>query len=304
MRSGALYAPAMAENHTTLQGAVARSPGASSPGKFSPPGQPLFRGMNRLGLWTLYMKEVRRFFKVQTQTIWAPAVTTLLYLMIFTLAMGQGGRMVLGVPFASFVAPGLIAMGMINNAFANASFGLLGGKIQGTIIDYLMPPISEGELLLGLTAAAVTRAVLVGLAVALAMAFWPGVDLTVRHLWAVIWFGLMGSILLSLVGVLTSLWAEKFDHNAAVTNFVITPLAMLSGTFYVITNLAPLFQTISRMNPIFYVISGFRYGFLGESDIGNTDAAVLHGAIGLGVLNLAIGLGTYALLRSGWKLKS
>ena len=212
--------------------------------------------------------------------------------------------MVLGVPFASFVAPGLIAMGMINNAFANASFGLLGGKIQGTIIDYLMPPISEGELLLGLTAAAVTRAVLVGLAVALAMAFWPGVDLTVRHLWAVIWFGLMGSILLSLVGVLTSLWAEKFDHNAAVTNFVITPLAMLSGTFYVITNLAPVFQTISRMNPIFYVISGFRYGFLGESDIGNTDAAVLHGAIGLGVLNLVIGLGTYALLRSGWKLKS
>lgn len=257
-----------------------------------------------MGLWTLYMKEVRRFFKVQTQTIWAPAVTTLLFLMIFTLALGQGSRMVLGVPFAAFVAPGLIAMGMINNAFANASFGLLGGKIQGTIIDYLMPPISEGELLLALVAAAVTRAVLVGLAVAAAMAFWPGVDLTVRHWWAVIWFGLMGSILLSLIGVLTSLWAEKFDHNAAVTNFVITPLAMLSGTFYVITNLAPAFQTVSRLNPIFYIISGFRYGFLGQSDIGNTDAAVLHGAIGLGVLNIVVAAGLYALLRTGWKLKS
>ena len=271
---------------------------------FPPQGVPRIGGINRLGLWTLYMKEVRRFFKVQTQTIWAPAVTTLLYLMIFTLAMGQGGRMVLGVPFASFVAPGLIAMGMINNSFANASFGLLGGKIQGTIIDYLMPPISEGELLAGLVGAAVTRAILVGLAVWAAMLLWPGVDLTIRHPWAVVWFGLMGSILLALVGVLTSLWAEKFDHNAAVTNFVITPLSMLSGTFYVITNLAPAFQTVSRMNPIFYVISGFRYGFLGQSDIGNTNEAVLHGAIGLGVLNLVFALGVYALFRSGWKLKS
>jgi ABC-2 type transport system permease protein len=144
---------------------------------FPQPGQPIFRSFNSVGLWTLYMKEVRRFFKVQTQTIWAPAVTTLLYLMIFTLALGGGGRIVLGVPFASFVAPGLIAMGMINNAFANASFGLLGGKIQGTIIDYLMPPVSEGELLAALVGAAVTRAILVGLAVAAAMAFWPGVSL-------------------------------------------------------------------------------------------------------------------------------
>jgi ABC-2 type transport system permease protein len=293
----------MAENDTTPQGADAGPIGARSFHGFPPPGTPLIRGMNRLGLWTLYMKEVRRFFKVQTQTIWAPAVTTLLYLMIFTLAMGQGGRMVLGVPFASFVAPGLIAMGMINNSFANASFGLLGGKIQGTIIDYLMPPISEGELLAGLVGAAVTRAILVGLAVWAAMLLWPGIDLTIRHPWAVVWFGLMGSILLALVGVLTSLWAEKFDHNAAVTNFVITPLSMLSGTFYVITNLAPAFQTVSRMNPIFYVISGFRYGFLGQSDIGNTNEAVLHGALGLGVLNLVLAWITYALLRSGWKLK-
>lgn len=304
MRKLARYRQPMAENHTLPQEAGTHSSAARRSERFLPPGQPQIRGINRMGLWTLYMKEVRRFFKVQTQTIWAPAITTLLFLMIFTLAMGQGSRMVLGVPFAAFVAPGLIAMGMINNAFANASFGLLVGKIQGTIIDYLMPPISEGELLAALVGAAVTRAILVGLAVAAAMLFWPGVDLTVRHWWAVVWFGLMGSVFLSLVGVLASLWAEKFDHNAAVTNFVISPLSMLSGTFYVITNLAPAFQMVSRFNPIFYIISGFRYGFLGQSDIGNTDAAVLHGAIGLGLLNLVTAIAVYVILRSGWKLKS
>ncbi|MEO0032441.1 MAG: hypothetical protein RIS94_2199 [Pseudomonadota bacterium] len=250
------------------------------------------------------MKEVRRFFKVQTQTIWAPAVTTLLYLVIFTLALGGGNRVVLGVPFATFVAPGLIAMGMINNAFANSSFGLLVGKVQGTVIDYLMPPISTLELLLALVMAAVTRAVLVGLAVWGAMQLWPGLNLPVHHPWAIVWFGLMGSILLALIGVLTSLWAEKFDHNAAVTNFVITPLSMLSGTFYVIDKLAPAFQAVSRSNPFFYVISGFRFGFLGQSDIGSTNTAVLHGALGLGVLNLVLGVATYAILRSGWKLKA
>lgn len=289
----------MADLSLPHEGTVTRRSGG-----FSPPGQPHFRGFNRLGMWTLYMKEVRRFFKVQTQTIWAPAVTTLLYLMIFTLAMGRGNVMVLGVPFASFVAPGLIAMGMINNSFANASFSFLAGKIQGTIIDYLMPPLSEAELLIAMTAAAVTRAVLVGFAVYLAMLLWPGVELTIRHPWAVAWFGLMGSILLALVGLITSLWAEKFDHNAAVTNFVITPLSMLSGTFYVISNLAPAFQTVSRVNPIFYVISGFRFGFLGQSDIGDTNTAVLHGALYLGLLNAVLAGVTYALLRSGWKLKS
>jgi ABC-2 type transport system permease protein len=273
-------------------------------GQFPEPGEPVFHGFNRLGLWTLYMKEVRRFFKVQTQTIWAPAVTTLLYLIIFTLAMGGGGRTMLGVSFASFVAPGLIAMGMTNNAFANSSFGLLVGKMQGTIVDYLMPPISEMELLAALVGAAVTRAILVGLALYFVMYWWPGVDLSIHHAWAVVWFGLMGSTLFALIGVLTSLWAEKFDHNAAVTNFVITPMAMLSGTFYVITRLAPAFRTISAFNPVFYVISGFRFGFLGQSDIGATNGAVIGAAVGLGVLNTLLALLTYALLRSGWKLRN
>jgi ABC-2 type transport system permease protein len=295
-----MLSPASAADLTP---AMDRRP-SNFPENFPLRGVPVIHRINRLGLWTLYMKEVRRFFKVQTQTIWAPAITTLMFLIIFSVAMGRGDRQILGVNFATFVAPGLIVMGMMQNAFANASFSLLGGKIQGTIIDYLMPPLSEAELMLGLVGAAVTRGVLVGFAVALAMLLWPGVHLSLAHPWAVAWFGLMGTAMLAIIGVITSLWAEKFDHNAAVTNFVVAPLSLLSGTFYVIDNLSPLFQTISRLNPFFYVISGFRFGFLGQSDIGSTNQAVLHGAIGLGVLNLVLGVVLYALLRSGWKLKS
>jgi ABC-2 type transport system permease protein len=211
---------------------------------------------------------------------------------------------VLGVSFASFVAPGLIMMGMMQNAFANSSFSMLVGKVQGTIVDYLMPPLSHGELMLGIIAAAVTRAVMVGGAVALAMSFWPGVELSVAHPWAIVWFGLMGATLLALMGLLTSLWAEKFDHAAAVTNFVVAPLSLLSGTFYVIHNLAPVFQAISRANPFFYMISGFRFGFLGQSDIGNTNEAVIGAAIGAAVLNLVLGFAASRILKSGWTIKS
>ncbi len=158
--------------------------------------------------------------------------------------------------------------------------------------------------MLGMVGAAVTRGVLVGFAVAGAMALWPGVSLAPAHIWAVVWFGLMGTLLMAFVGVISSIWAEKFDHNAAITNFVIQPLSLLSGTFYVIDNLAPAFQSISRVNPFFYVISGFRYGFLGRSDIGSTNEAVLHGGLGLGLLNLVLGVVLYQMLRSGWKLKS
>ncbi len=282
----------------------APQPHIVAPRAFPEQGVPIIHGINRLGLWTLYIKEVRRFIKVQTQTIWAPAITTLLFLVIFTVAMGRGNRMVLGVNFATFVAPGLIVMGMMNNSFQNASFSFLAGKIQGTIIDYLMPPLSTGEMMAGLIGGAMTRGILVGLALAGAMLMWPGVNLSVAHPWAVVWFGLMGTALLSLIGLLSSIWAEKFDHNAAVTNFVVQPLALLSGTFYVIDNLAPAFQIVSRFNPFFYVISGFRFGFLGQSDIGATNQAVLHGALGLGLLNAALALLVYRVLRSGWKLKS
>jgi len=264
----------------------------------TPPGKPVLTGINWGGLNTLYIKEVRRFFKVQMQTVWAPAVTTLLYLAIFTVALGGGGRTIMGVPFADFIAPGLIVMAMIQNAFANASFSLLVGKMQGNIVDYLMPPLSTGELIAGLVGAAVTRAFLVGGAVWLAMLAWPGVSVSMAQpLWA-FWFALMGALMLSFLGLLTSLWADKFDHAAAVTNFVVTPLSLLSGTFYSIEQLAPAFQAASHANPFFYVISGFRFGFLGVAD-----SPILVGAAGLFLLNVALWGTCYALVKSGWKIK-
>ena len=263
------------------------------------PGVPVLTGINRGGLKTLYIKEVRRFFKVHLQTIWAPAVTTMLYLVIFTVALGRSGRTIMGFHFADFIAPGLIAMAMMQNAFANASFSLLIGKVQGNIIDYLMPPLSTGELIAGLVGAAVTRAVLVGLAVWLAMLLWPGVSVNVRRPELVLWFGLMGSLLLSFLGLLTSLWAEKFDHNAAITNFVVTPLSLLSSTFYSAEQLTPAFRAISHANPFFYVISGFRAGFLGVSD-----SPLLIGGLGLLALNIALCALCYALLKSGWRIKN
>jgi ABC-2 type transport system permease protein len=267
------------------------------------PGVPTIRRVNWGGLQTLYVKEVRRFFKVQLQTVWAPAITTLLFLVIFTVALGRSGRVVevgeATIPFADFLGPGLIIMGMIQNAFANSSFSLLVGKIQGNIIDYLMPPLSPGELIAALIGAAVTRAVLVGFAVFLAMQLWPGVDVMPVKLWAIVWFGIMGSAMLAFLGLITSIWAEKFDHAAAVSNFVVAPLSLLSGTFYSIDSLSPAFQSVSHANPFFYVISGFRYGFLGAAD-----SPVLFGAGLLLAINVALGAITYVLLRKGWKLKS
>jgi ABC-2 type transport system permease protein len=237
--------------------------------------------------------------KVQLQTIWAPAITTLLFLAIFTVSLSRVKATVLGVPFADFLAPGLIVMGMIQNAFANSSFALLVGKVQGTIVDYLMPPLSSAELLIAMIGASITRAFMVGGAVWLFMALWPGVRVTIHAPWAVVWFGLMGSMLVALFGLLTSIWAEKFDHAAAVTNFVIAPLSLLSGTFYSVDKLSPVFQAISHANPFFYIISGFRYGFLGK-----TDSNVMLGAIVLVAANVVFGLIVYGVLRSGWKLKN
>src|SRR3954470_22119533 len=263
------------------------------------PGKPVLVGVNWGGLKTLYIKEVRRFFKVQMQTVWAPAITTLPYLAIFTVALGRAGRTVMGVPFADFIAPGLIVMAMMQNAFANSSFSLLVGKIQGNIVDYLMPPLSTGELIAGLIGAAVTRAILVGFAVWLAMLLWPGVSVAVRHFDLVLWFGLMGALLLAFLGLMTSVWADKFDHAAAVTNFVVTPLSLLSGTFYSVHQLAPTFQAVSHANPFFYVISGFRAGFLGVSD-----SPLLVGGLALLLLNIILWAVCYALLKSGWKIKN
>ncbi|MBV9884537.1 MAG: ABC transporter permease [Sphingomonadaceae bacterium] len=292
LRSGGLRVPASATSDSAV---------TDLPSKWvqTAPGVPVIRNVNWGGLWTLYVKEVRRFFKVQLQTIWAPAVTTLLFLAIFTVALGRSGRMVMGFPFADFIAPGLIVMAMLQNAFANSSFSLLVGKVQGTIVDYLMPPLSTGELLLAMAGASVTRAALVGMAVWFAMLFWPGVHVGPLHLWAVVWFGLMGSLMLAFLGLITSIWAEKFDHAAAVGNFVVTPLSLLSGTFYSIEALSPAFRAVSHANPFFYVISGFRFGFLGSSD-----SPILSGALLLLAVNTVLGSLCYGMLRTGWKLKA
>ena len=206
---------------------------------------------------------------------------------------------ILGVPFGDFLAPGLIIMGMMQNSFANSSFSLLVGKIQGTIVDYLMPPLSSAEVLFGLAGAAVTRAVFVGAAIWFAMLFWPGVHVTPKHIWAILLFGLLGSAMLAFLGVLTSIWAEKFDHAAAVSNFVVAPLALLSGTFYSVDKLSPTFAAISHANPFHYAISGFRYGFIGQADIPLGFGAGL--LLGVNVVLASI---CYALLKSGWKIKN
>ena len=269
------------------------------PRVLSEPGKPILEGVNWGGLKTLYIKEVRRFFKVHMQTVWAPAITTLLYLVIFTVAMGRSGKTVMGVPFADFIAPGLIMMGMLQNSFANASFSLMVGKMQGTIVDYLMPPLSTGELIAALVGAAVTRAFLVGGAVWLVMLLYPGVHVGLAHPLSALWFGLMGSLMLAFLGVITSIWADKFDQAAMVTNFVVTPLSLLSGTFYSVKQLSPAFQAVSHANPFFYIISGFRHGFLGASD-----SPVMFGGLLLLAINIALFVVCYALLRSGWKIKN
>ena len=266
-------------------------------------GVPTIRNVNWGGLATLYIKEVRRFFKVHLQTIWAPAITTLLFLIVFTIATGAKRPVIVGgatFPFADFIAPGLIiSQGMMGPAFANASFSLLVGKIQGTIVDYLQPPLSSAELLAALTGGAMTRAFIVGFICWVAMALYPEVHVTPRHLWAVLWFGFLGAAFLALLGVLTSIWAEKFDHAAAVTNFVIAPLSLLSGTFYSVDNLAPAFRAFSHANPFFYIISGFRYGFLGTAD-----SPIMLGSAVILAVDVALGILCYVLLRRGWKLKN
>lgn len=263
------------------------------------PGVVVIPSINWQGLKTLYLKEVRRFFKVQLQTIWAPAITTLMFLVIFSLALGGSRAAVLGVRYTDFLGPGLIVMGMIQNAFANSSSSLLVAKVQGSIIDVLMPPLSAGELVAAYAAGALTRAWLVGLAVWVVMLLAPGVDVPIRNPLLVLYFGSMGAIMLGLLGVLTGVWADKFDHAAAVTNFVIQPLTLLSGTFYAIDKVSPLMATISHANPFFYIIDGFRSGFIGVSD-----GLLGQGAIVLVIVDVILWAVCYRVLRTGWRLKA
>lgn len=253
--------------------------------------------LNLIGLWTLYLKEVRRFWKVGTQTVLAPAVTTLVFLAIFALALHRAETTVGDLPFLRFLAPGLIMMAIVQNAFANTSSSIVIAKIQGNIVDYLMPPLSPGELLLGIILGGISRSVVVGIAVWLVML--PFVPLAFLHPWLILYHVLMASSMLALLGVLGGLWADKFEQLAAVTNFVITPLSFLSGTFYSVEALPESVRWIAHANPFFYMIDGARYGFTGHAD-GNVPLGV---AILL-LANLFLWVLAYRLMRRGYKLKA
>ena len=255
--------------------------------------------VNWIGLQTLYLKETRRFMKVWTQTLVAPAVTTILFMVIFSLALGGRGRLVADMPYAQFLAPGLIVMSILQNSFANTSSSILIAKVQGNIVDTLMPPLSALELTLGFVFGGITRGVVVGLSVGLAFTLMPGVTMTVHHLWAIIYFMLAASMMLSLIGVLTGVWAEKFDHSAAITNFVIAPLSLLSGTFYSVERLSDGWQLFSSINPFFYLIDGFRYGFIDRAD---SDLAL--GVAYTALLNLALIIAVYQVFKKGYRLKA
>ncbi len=223
-----------------------------------------FGRVNWLGLATLVEREVRRFMAVAMQTILAPVVTAGLFMVVFTLAFGAGREGFAGVPFAEFLAPGILMMTVIQNAFANTSSSLMIAKVQGSVVDTLMPPLSAGELVAGYVAGGIARGAVCALAVGV-MVF-PVVGVGVAHpLWALV-FVLLASAMLGLLGLIAAIYATKFDQMAAVTNFVITPLSFLSGTFYSIETLPAGFQAASHANPVFYLIDGFRYGVLGVSD--------------------------------------
>lgn len=223
-----------------------------------------FGRVNWLGLRTLAGREVRRFLGVWTQTVAAPLVTAALFLAIFALAIGPTRGEVMGVPFVQFLAPGILMMTVIQNAFANTSSAIMIAKVQGNIVDTLMPPLSAGELVAGYLAGSIGRGLLVAVAVLVVMMLTIGVTLA-HPLWALV-FVVLGSALLGGLGIIAAIFASKFDQMAAITNFVITPLSFLSGTFYSIEGLPGPMQVITHLNPVFYLIDGVRYGVIGVSD--------------------------------------
>ncbi len=252
---------------------------------------------NWIGMATLYKRETWRFLKVWNQTLVAPMITTTIFLAIFALALGGNVRLVHGIPFVEFIAPGLIMMAMVQNAFANTSSSFMIAKLQGVIIDWLTPPLSARELALGFMLGGITRGLLVGCTVALAMCLF--VPLTLHSLPHLLFFSVMSTMMLSLLGIITGIFGNTPDQVSAITNFIITPLSFLSGTFYSVQDLPPFFQAISHANPFFYMIDGFRYAMIGASDTSPS-----MGMAVLACVNLALFALAHRMFAKGWRLKS
>ncbi|WP_017931381.1 ABC transporter permease [Robiginitomaculum antarcticum] len=278
---------------------------------FDAPAQPApqrreFGAVNWMGLWTLYKKEVRRFMKIIPQTLLAPMISNLLYMIVFVLAFSERRAGAGAEDFVVFLAPGLIMLGILNNAAANSSSSIMTGKLMGSINDVLMPPLASFEIALGYIGGACTRGVMVALSTGIGLAVMipllnlsPNLPLVPQHFWAILYFGISASLMMAMVGVISGLWAEKFDQLSVVNNFIIMPMSFLSGTFYHIDILPPVFKAISLANPMFYMIDGFRYGFTGQAD-GN----VMIGVALMAVMNLILFLICLRILKSGWRLKA
>ena len=260
-------------------------------------------GVRRFGLvnWVgakhLYLKEINRFLVVWAQTLLSPLISSLLFLSVLSLALGNERENVLGYPFITFLAPGLIAMQIIQQAFSHSSSSIMIGKIQGNIVDMLFAPLSASEVTLSIILAAVTRSLLIAV-VSIAI-FSLFVDIFISNVFIIFIYAFLGSFILGAAGFCAGLWAEKFDHMATVTNFFIIPLSFLSGTFYTIDKLPNFLQSLSIINPFFYMIDGFRYGFLGKSD-----GSITVGLIYLSILALTTWLSSFYLYKKGYKIKS
>ena len=256
-----------------------------------------FGFINWIGFWSLWLKECNRFMAVWQQTLLSPLVSSLLFLSVLSLALGNNRGDVLGYSFISFLAPGLIAMSILTQSFSHSVSSLMIGKIQGNIVDMLYAPLSALEVSMAIILAAMTRSFLI--AIISILVFSLMVEIPINNIFYIVIFGFLSSFILGSLGFITGLWAEKFDHTATVTNFIITPLSFLSGVFYSIDKLPKLFQTISYINPFFYMIDGFRYGFLGISD-----GSISFGIIYLTILGFIMWFISFYLYKKGYKIKS
>jgi ABC-2 type transport system permease protein len=248
------------------------------------------------GFPTLFYKEVLRFYKVAFQTVAAPVLTTLLYLLVFAQAMDRHREVYAGVGYASFLVPGLVMMAMLQNAFANSSSSLIQSKMTGNLVFMLLPPLSHWELFGAYVLASMVRALMVGAGVVLASL--PFTDLGLKEPLWLLAFGLAGSAVLGALGIIAAIFSEKFDQLAVFQNFIIMPLTFLSGVFYSIHSLPAFWRGLSRFNPVFYMIDGFRYGFFGQSDSSPALALTLILLFFAVVSTLAL-----SLLASGYKLR-